>query len=86
MRLTSTLLTTTAETANLPKAPRKCGAIFLKGITMKLPWCDRFTVGEVGVLLTLIAACEGASIQPACRMWLATAKAKLEEQKRLLGD
>jgi len=48
--------------------------------------CDRFTVGEVGVLLTLIQACEGASINPECHRWLLTAKAKLEEQKRLLGD
>ena len=48
--------------------------------------CDRFTVGEVGVLLTLLQACDGVTVQPEVRHWMLTARMKLEEQKRLLGD
>ena len=43
--------------------------------------CDRFTAGELDVLLLLIA---GASFDQEGRRWLESARAKLEEQRNLL--
>lgn len=71
-------------------APRKCGANHFEGLTMPAYCtplnppldCDRFNQGELNMLLGLILFAESLKAR---NPDLATAKAKLEEQQRLLG-